>query len=79
VFYQDQIVQRVNSLVHLVGEPPAHVFSRRPWQATWFATQVAICLQLWTQEPSLLNALELGKKFLMPCDVLDALWPSQCA
>jgi hypothetical protein len=76
VFYQGQIAQRVNALVQLVGEPRAHVFSRRPWQATWFATQVAVCLQLWTQDRTLSDALALGKSFLTPCDVLDALWPS---
>jgi hypothetical protein len=76
VFYQGQIADRVNALVQLVGEPRAHVFSRRPWQATWFATQVAVCLHLWNQDATLNKALELGTKFLIPCDVLDALWQS---
>jgi hypothetical protein len=76
VFFQDQIAQRVNTLAQFVGEPRAHVFSRRPWQATWFATQVAICLQLYAQDPTLTNALALGKSFLQPCDILDALWQS---
>jgi hypothetical protein len=35
----------------------------------------ARCLQLWSQDNTLAPALELAKKFLVPCDVLGALWP----
>jgi hypothetical protein len=68
----------VSALDGMVKDPLVHGFSRRPWQSTWFATQVTICVQLWRQDTSLTQALQLAIKFLAPCDILDALWPSPC-
>lgn len=58
-----------------VGEAQGHLLTRRPFQMTWFSSQVAICLGLWEFNPELMHALELAKAFLIPLDVLNALWP----
>ncbi|EKM54774.1 uncharacterized protein PHACADRAFT_258850 [Phanerochaete carnosa HHB-10118-sp] len=75
LYYQDQVAQRVKNAVLEVGEKRGHLLTRRPFQSLWFASQVSICLALWGYDRSLLQALELGKTFLIPLDTLDALWP----
>ncbi|KAI0074422.1 hypothetical protein K474DRAFT_1601483 [Panus rudis PR-1116 ss-1] len=75
LYYQDQVAKRVRASVMHLGDEPGHLLSRRPFQATWFASQVAICLALWNYDRSLINALELAKSFLIPLDALNALWP----
>ena len=78
VHYQDQIATRVKASVLQLGQAPSgHLLSKRPFQTTWFASQVAICLALWNYDHSLINALDLAKSFLIPLDALNALWPSQ--
>ncbi len=54
-----------------------HMLSRRPFQVTWFASQIAICLALWEYDRSLYNALDLAKAFLTPLEALNVLWPCQ--
>ncbi|KAI0929798.1 hypothetical protein AcV5_006666 [Taiwanofungus camphoratus] len=76
LFYQEQVAKRIKSSVLQLGETPGHLLSRRPFQVTWFATQVVICLALWAYDRSLIHALELAKSFLIPLDVLNVLWPS---
>lgn len=78
VHYQDQIATRVKASVLQLGQAPSgHLLSKRPFQTTWFASQVAICLALWNYDHALINALDLAKSFLIPLDALNALWPSQ--
>lgn len=76
VYYQDQIVLGTKAAVLQLGEAPGHLLSRRPFQVNWIATQVMICLSLWDYDRSLVRALDLAKSFLIPLDVLNALWPS---
>ncbi|PIL36283.1 transcription factor [Ganoderma sinense ZZ0214-1] len=75
LLYQDQVAQRVKEAVLHVGETQGQLLTRRPFQVTWFSSQVAICLGLWEFNPELMHALELAKSFFIPLDVLNALWP----
>ncbi|CDO75688.1 hypothetical protein BN946_scf184585.g1 [Trametes cinnabarina] len=75
LFYQEQVATRVKESVLQLGEAEGHVLACRPFLATWFSSQVAICLSLWDYNRSLHRALELAKAFLVPLDVLNALWP----
>nr|VWP02472.1 Zn(2)-C6 fungal-type domain-containing protein [Ganoderma boninense] len=75
LLYQDQVAQRVKEAVLHVGETQGQLLTRRPFQVTWFSSQVAICLGLWEFNPELMHALELAKAFFIPLDVLNALWP----
>ena len=73
MLYQDQVAKRVKEAVsELRGGQP---LSRRPFQVTWFMSQVAICLGLWEFDRTLKRALDLGKAFLIPLEALNALWP----
>ncbi|KAI0731627.1 hypothetical protein C8Q72DRAFT_906414 [Fomitopsis betulina] len=76
LYYQEQIAKGTKAAVLQLGEAPGHLLSRRPFQVNWIATQVMICLSLWNYDRSLVHALELAKSFLIPLDVLNALWPS---
>ena len=60
-----------------IEQTQGHLLTRRPFQVTWFSSQVAICLGLWEYNPVLLHALELAKTFLIPLDALNALWLCQ--
>lgn len=75
VYYQEQIAQQVRISVMQLGGTQGHLLSRRPFQTTWYCSQVLICLELWRLEPTLTHALELGKSFLIPLDTLNVLWP----
>lgn len=75
VYTQDQVAKRVDATLPALGEPAGDIFSRRPWQLFWFAAQVVACLELWAQDNTLADALALAKAFLVPCDVMNALWP----
>lgn len=75
VFYQGQVANRAYQSVHQLGNPEGYLFARRPFQVTWFANQVAIALGLWEYDHGLMRALDLAKQFLVPLDVLNAIWP----
>ncbi|EGO00473.1 hypothetical protein SERLA73DRAFT_181083 [Serpula lacrymans var. lacrymans S7.3] len=75
LYYQAQVINRVKTSISHLGEAEGHLLTRRPFQVTWFASQVAICLSLWDNDRSLINALELAKSILIPVDVLNSLWP----
>lgn len=75
VFYQQQVARRAHQSVRQLGEAEGYLFARRPFQVTWFANQVAIALGLWEYDHGLMNALSLAKQFLIPLDVLNAIWP----
>ncbi|KAH9949097.1 hypothetical protein B0H21DRAFT_169579 [Amylocystis lapponica] len=76
LFYQDQISKYFKSSLLRLGEAPGHMLSRRPFQVAWLSNQITTCLTLFARDRSLLHALELAKSFLIPLDVLNALWPS---
>jgi hypothetical protein len=98
VFYEDQVIRRVNAVVHQLHTPAAHQLTRRPFRINWFINQLTMCvsipflsllprsqctrgircLVLWDHDPTLDDALKLGKSILMPIDVLNALWPCPC-
>ncbi|KAI0674887.1 hypothetical protein C8Q78DRAFT_1066793 [Trametes maxima] len=73
--YQEQVATRAKESVMQLTEAGGHLLSRRPFQVSWFSSQVAICIGLWDYNPNLLHALDLAKKFLVVLDVLNALWP----
>jgi len=75
LFYEEQVIQRVNMLTHHLTGPDGQQLTRRPFRVTWFINQLAICLVLWNHDPTLDDALKLGKLILNPIDVLNALWP----
>jgi len=75
LFHQDQVIRRVNSLVHQLNGPSGYQLTRRPFRINWFINQLAICLVLWSHDTNLDDALKLAKSILIPIDVLNALWP----
>lgn len=79
VYYQDQVAKRVKKSVMYLEEEPGRLLSRRPFQVSWFSSQVAICLALWSYDHTLMQALELAKTFLIPLDALCILWPCEGA
>lgn len=74
-----------------LGEADGVLFTRRPFQVTWFASQVSTwvplttgisltnigsrCLSLWENDNTLIDALEVAKEIIVPLDVLNTLWP----
>lgn len=77
VHYQDQVAQRVRQSLVQLGETSGHLLSRRPFQVTWFACQVALCLALWEHDHGITQALDLAKSFLIALDCLVLLWPGE--
>jgi len=75
LYYQDQVIKRVKSSINHLGEAQGHLLTRRPFQVTWFSSQLAICLSLWNNDRSLATALDLAKSVLVLVDILNSLWP----
>ncbi|KAF8814824.1 hypothetical protein BYT27DRAFT_7156612 [Phlegmacium glaucopus] len=75
LFHQDQVIRRVNNIVHQLNGPSGHQLTRRPFRINWFINQLAICLVLWSHDTNLDDALKLAKSILIPIDILNALWP----
>jgi hypothetical protein len=75
LYYQDQVIKRVKSSINHLGEAQGHLLTRRPFQVTWFSSQLAICLSLWNNDRSLTTALDLAKSVLVLVDILNSLWP----
>ena len=42
VFYEDQVIRRVITLVHQLGTPAAYQLTRRPYRVNWFINQLAM-------------------------------------
>jgi hypothetical protein len=42
VYYQDQVIKRVKSSISHLGEAQGHLLTRRPFQVTWFSSQLAM-------------------------------------
>ena len=75
VYYQFQIVKKVQEAVKSIDDAGGHLLTRRPFQVQWFATQVSLCLSLYEYDQDLFHALDLAKGFLIPLDTLNVLWP----
>ncbi|KAG9316797.1 hypothetical protein JVU11DRAFT_2861 [Chiua virens] len=74
LYHQNNFIRRVRMSVERLGEANGDLF-RRPFQVTWFASQVSICLSLWENDNTLIDALEVAKDIIVPLDVLNTLWP----
>jgi hypothetical protein len=75
LYYQDQVIKRVKSSINHLGDSQGHLLTRRPFQVTWFSSQLAICLSLWNSDRSLSSALVLAKSVIVLIDILNVLWP----
>ncbi|TFY66432.1 hypothetical protein EVG20_g4654 [Dentipellis fragilis] len=75
LFYQEQVARKVKASIQGLREASGHMFLRRPALISWFTSQVAMCLSIWSGDNSLMRALELAKSFLIPLEVLNILWP----
>lgn len=42
VYYQDQVIKRVKSSTNHLGDTQGHLLTRRPFQVTWFSSQLAM-------------------------------------
>ncbi|KAJ6556266.1 hypothetical protein B0H19DRAFT_1152298 [Mycena capillaripes] len=77
IYYQAEVVKRVTMSIQYVSDPRGHQLTQRPFSVPWFYHQLAICLLLWENDSSLGDVLELAKSFLVPLDVMNALWPCE--
>ncbi|KAJ7032881.1 hypothetical protein C8F04DRAFT_958305 [Mycena alexandri] len=75
IYYQAEVVKRVTMSIQYVSDPRGQQLTQRPFAVTWFYHQLAICLLLWEHDAALVDVLELAKSFLVPLDVMNALWP----
>ncbi|KAG6916115.1 hypothetical protein DXG01_008390 [Tephrocybe rancida] len=75
LWYQDRVIQIVRSAISHLGSAQGYPLTRRPYQVTWYANQLSICLLLWNYDRSLKNALVLAKSILLPVEVMTSLWP----
>ncbi|KAJ7121672.1 hypothetical protein C8R44DRAFT_786662 [Mycena epipterygia] len=73
--YQARVIKRVKLATYQLGGPQGYQLTRRPFQVTWFLNQFSVCMQIWTHDTGLTDAVELAKDFLAVVDVLNALWP----
>ncbi|TFY79931.1 hypothetical protein EWM64_g4083 [Hericium alpestre] len=77
LYYQDVVARKMKASVNGLGKNHEHPFLRRPALISWFTSQVAMCLNLWSGDHTLLKALELAKSFLVPLEALNILWPCE--
>ncbi|KAJ7743601.1 hypothetical protein B0H16DRAFT_1008076 [Mycena metata] len=77
IYYQAEVVKRVTMSIQYVADPRGQQLTQRPFAVTWFYHQLAICLLLWEHDAALVDVLELAKSFLVPLDVMNALWPCE--
>lgn len=68
-------VGRVRTSMKQLQDGCSGVFARRPFQVTWLASQISMCLLLWENDQSLIEALEVAKDILAPLELLNAIWP----
>ncbi|KAJ7025786.1 hypothetical protein C8F04DRAFT_1127074 [Mycena alexandri] len=73
--YQARVIKRVKLAIYQLGGPQGYQLTRRPMQVAWFLNQFSVCMQIWTHDTGLTDAVELAKDFLAVVDVLNALWP----
>ncbi|KAK7055767.1 Zn(2)-C6 fungal-type domain-containing protein [Favolaschia claudopus] len=77
IYYQAEVVKRVTLSIQYTPDPRGQQLTQRPYSVTWFYHQLAICLLLWENDTTLGDVLELAKSFLVPLDLLNALWPCE--
>jgi len=75
LYYQSHTAKRFEIILHDGRDPQSQVLARRPFYVWWFMSQLAISMSLWVHDNSLVQALDLCKSFLVPLDILSALWP----
>ncbi|KAJ7048334.1 hypothetical protein C8F01DRAFT_1192069 [Mycena amicta] len=85
--YQAQVVKSVKFAVHQANRrglqahtlalAQQHPLTRRPYQVAWFLNQLSVCMQIWTHDTALADAVALGKDLLAVMDVLNAWWPCE--
>ncbi|KAJ7484846.1 hypothetical protein B0H11DRAFT_2018961 [Mycena galericulata] len=73
--YQARVIKRVKLATYQLGGPQGYQLTRRPFQVTWFLNQFSVCMQIWTHDTGLADAVELAKDFCVVVDVLNSLWP----
>ncbi|KAJ7169913.1 hypothetical protein C8R46DRAFT_217813 [Mycena filopes] len=77
IHYQSEVVKRVTISIQFVSDSRGQQLTQKPFSVTWFYHQLAICLLLWEHDAALGDVLELAKSFLVPLDVMNALWPCE--
>ncbi|THU90350.1 hypothetical protein K435DRAFT_728440 [Dendrothele bispora CBS 962.96] len=79
IYTQEKVLERVKlPVVHniiRVSELQGHPFTERPFQATWFSNQLAVCIMIWSSDTSVAEALRLAKALLVPVEIMNILWP----
>ncbi|KAF9552718.1 hypothetical protein CPC08DRAFT_714372 [Agrocybe pediades] len=73
--YQERIVERTIVVIQNLSSPLGTQLTRKPFRINWFINQLAICMILWTHDPTLDEALMLAKTLIIPIDVLNGLFP----
>ncbi|KAJ7760838.1 hypothetical protein DFH07DRAFT_883807 [Mycena maculata] len=73
--YQARVIKRVKLATYQLGGPQGYQLTRRPFQVTWFLNQFSVCMQIWTHDTGLMDAVELAKDLYVVVDVLNSLWP----
>ncbi|KAJ6540138.1 hypothetical protein DFH09DRAFT_1175587 [Mycena vulgaris] len=73
--YEARVIKRVKLATYNLGGPQGNQLTRRPFQVSWYLNQFSVCMQIWTHDTGLTDAVELAKDFLAVVDVLNALWP----
>ncbi|KAJ7252059.1 hypothetical protein C8J57DRAFT_1352098 [Mycena rebaudengoi] len=68
ISYQTKVVERVTTCIHYLNDSRGHQLTR-----------LAICLLLWEHDTSLTAVLVLAKLLLVPVEVMNTLWPCDCA
>ncbi|KAF7331236.1 Zn(2)-C6 fungal-type domain-containing protein [Mycena kentingensis (nom. inval.)] len=80
VEYQTHVVKRVKLALYQLGRRAPHIqqnaLTRRPYLVGWFLNQFSVCMQIWTHDTELADAVALGKDLLAIMDVLNSWWPS---
>jgi len=78
--YQERVIRNVKLAAETYqqggrGTHGPHQLARRPFQVAWFLNQFSVCMQIWTHDTGLGEAVELAKDFQAVVDVLNELWP----
>lgn len=74
-----QIIDQVESELSLRQDgtdKPGSMWTRKPFDITWYSSQLALSLRVWNHDRSLLSVLDLGKVVLRVVDALNRLWPN---
>ncbi|KIK99397.1 hypothetical protein PAXRUDRAFT_822813 [Paxillus rubicundulus Ve08.2h10] len=75
LLHQSLFIRRVRMSIDRPVEADGDLPTRRPFQVTWFASQVSICISLWEKDRTLVDTLEVAKDIIALLDFLNTLWP----